>query len=423
MTTNKRLTCWIFIDALGWELFQRRPLLADLWRTTAPMDSILGYSCACDPTILTGKMPREHGHFSFFVPAQGRSPLASMSWLRWFPERLENHGRVRSRLSRHLARREGFTGYFQLYHVPARYLKHFDYSEQRDLYQPGGINGGQATFLDSLREDDVPFWMGDWRQGDEANVAEARRTIDQGEVAFAYLYLARLDGRLHAEGLDGASIEPQLSWYETRLRELHELASRRYQDVRFRLISDHGMANVTHGVDLQARLRTTGLEIGRDYLVMLDSTMARFWFWGTSEQRQQRAARVTEALADEPAGHWLDDEELASLGCDFPDRRFGDAIFLLHEGGLIVPSFMNRRFVAGMHGYHPSSPSATATVAATESMSLPPTRLDGIFDCVERDIDWLLGRSPRVGDTEIPRHPIPVMGFGPATSSMESPVP
>ncbi len=60
------LTLFLFVDALGWELLQKHSFLDDALPYRRPLDTVFGYSSTCDPTILTGKAPRDHGHFSFF---------------------------------------------------------------------------------------------------------------------------------------------------------------------------------------------------------------------------------------------------------------------------------------------------------------------------------------------------------------------
>ena len=230
------------------------------------------------------------------------------------------------------------------------------------------------------------FWLADWRASDSDNLLQASKAIDHAEIEFAYLYLAQLDGRLHAQGCAGPAASDTLAWYEAELLKLMDLAEQRYGEVRFRLISDHGMSDVIKSVDLIQQLNQTGLKFGRDYLAMFDSTMARFWFRGN---RETTATTISDALTSLNAGRWLADSELMQLGCFFPDRRYGEAIYLLDEGGLIVPSFMNRGQVAGMHGYHPTSPSSTALFASTENDLHSPSRLDQVFDCVMQDLHWL----------------------------------
>ena len=54
----------------------------------------------------------------------------------------------------------------------------------------------------------------------------------------------------------------------------------------------------------------------------------------------------------------------------FPDAAFGELIFLVKEGILIVPSDMGERPIRAMHGYHPSEPQSYAALL-TNQPSLP----------------------------------------------------
>ena len=63
--------------------------------------------------------------------------------------------------------------------------------------------------------------------------------------------------------------------------------------------------------------------------------------------------------------------ELAELGTLFPDRYFGELIFLVEEGVLIVPSHMGERPIRAMHGYHPDAPHSYASLL-TNYTPVPP---------------------------------------------------
>ncbi len=75
MKQLKRISLFVFIDALGWELLKRHSFLDDILITKEPLGTIFGYSSTCDPTIITGKLPRYHGHFSFFYFNPEGSPF------------------------------------------------------------------------------------------------------------------------------------------------------------------------------------------------------------------------------------------------------------------------------------------------------------------------------------------------------------
>ena len=57
----------------------------------------------------------------------------------------------------------------------------------------------------------------------------------------------------------------------------------------------------------------------------------------------------------------------------FPDRYFGELIFLLKEGVLIVPSHMGERPIRAMHGYHPTDKHSYAAMLTNQ-----PTLPEGV---------------------------------------------
>jgi hypothetical protein len=140
------------------------------------------------------------------------------------------------------------------------------------------------------------------------------------------------------------------------------------------VFSDHGMTPVRQCYDLVAEVEALGLRMPGDYLAVYDSTMARFWPF---TERARQALRET--LTAAPGGRLLGDDELRALGIYFPDRRYGDLVFLLEPGGIIGGSdFSGPGWrPAGMHGYHPDDPYSDAVFLSSQE---PPATLSSITD-------------------------------------------
>mgnify|MGYP001001388613 CR=1 FL=1 len=381
----RSLSLFVFIDALGWEVVQRHGFLAGICPHRQAVATIFGYSASCHPTIYTGLLPRDHGHFSFFIYDPPHSPFGFLGPLAWLPQSLTSRGRVRHIISRITQRLLGYTGYFQLYNTPFALLSQLDYTEKRDLYQPGGINSGAPTIFDHLRAAGTPFHMSDWRCSDEENFADMQRVVEQGEVAWAELFLGSLDGLLHRVGPDGDEVAPALARYEERLEVLVAAARQRYERVRVFAYGDHGMAAVTGVVDLMGQIEGLGLTWGRDYAAVYDSTMARFWFL-----RPGSREAVEGLLRAHPQGRVLDDDYLRQQGVDFPGQRYGQLYFLLDPGLLIVPSFMLARPLAGMHGYDPLHVDSVAGLVGSEAPALKVERLDHINHLMRHEAEQAL---------------------------------
>lgn len=377
---------FVFIDAFGWELLKRHPdFLADELPFRSRLESVLGYSSTCDPTIITGLMPQDHGHFSFFAYAPEKSPFRLLKPLALLPRSITRRGRVRRMMSRFIKRLYGYTGYFQIYNMPFDRLDLFEYTEKRDLYQPGGINSGAPTVFDFLRGNGIPFHLSDWRRPEEENLASLRAELDKGGIRFAYLYMAAMDAILHAEGTASPRVSEKIAWYDRELRRVLEHARRRYGTVRLHVFSDHGMTDIREACDLMPRIEATGLRFGEDYAAVYDSTMARFWFL-----RDGAREAVLEALAAEPRGRVLAPEDLEAYQCRFPGDRYGELFFLLDPGVLLCPSFMGEAMLAGMHGYDPADKDTDAMFASSHACEPVPARLDGLHGLMRGEAERAL---------------------------------
>ncbi len=138
---KKSISLFVFIDALGWEILKESTFLDDVLVQKAPIGTIFGYSATCDPTILTGLLPRDHDHFSFYAYDPEHSPFRNdlfIQLMRLVPKALSSRNRVRNVAGRIIKRKLAYTGYFNIYNMPFRLMRYFDYTEKKDLYQPEG---------------------------------------------------------------------------------------------------------------------------------------------------------------------------------------------------------------------------------------------------------------------------------------------
>ena len=156
-------------------------------------------------------------------------------------------------------------------------------------------------------------------------------------------------------------VAEKLRGYEKWLRELMAAAEEHYDEVRLYIFSDHGMANCDVLLDLKAKIEPLPLRMGKDYSVVYDSTMARFWFFN-----EHARAQITSALTTVRQGRILPQSELKAMRAPCDDGYFGELIFLAAEGVLIVPSHMGERPIRGMHGYHPQAPQSYAMLCSNQ---------------------------------------------------------
>ncbi|MBD3336430.1 MAG: hypothetical protein GF355_13025 [Candidatus Eisenbacteria bacterium] len=378
----KRLVLVILIDALGYDVVRRHGFLEQLCRPPRRVRTVFGYSSSAIPSLLTGAWPRDHGHFAMYARDPRRSPFRRDRWLiKLFGEWLNRPWFMKRRLHPRLVRR-GITGYFSLYEIPPRLLPEWNLCQRRNLFQPGAI-AGFPTMIDDLAARGIPHRIWDWSVPEERGLEELRAAVRRGRDAFLLHYSSALDGIMHAHGTGAPETAGKLEATEAYLTGLVREAHNKYDEVRLFVFGDHGMTDVEGAHDLWSRLPAVGPPRNRGVLYFLDSTMARFWF-----DDPARRGEVEAILAGEECGRIMPVEEERELGIYFPDRRYGELIFLMHPGQIIVPSFMGRAPVAGMHGYHPDHRGSDTTLLTNTKVEHPHD-IRGLARLLRREVSRL----------------------------------
>ncbi|HTL58225.1 MAG TPA: alkaline phosphatase family protein [Candidatus Limnocylindrales bacterium] len=375
------LPLFIFIDACGWEIVKHDPFVTEFAPQRKRLTSVFGYSSACVPSIVSGRWPVEHRNWSYFVYDPPNSPFRSLRPLRWLPTAITRRRVFRRWLSRFVKAQLGFRGYFDLYNLPFEHLSLFDFSEKKSPLRPGGLNR-ETNLFDFLEQKGIAYHASTPESSEEANLSAVKDAIQSERIDFAFVYWPGLDALLHRVGNDSPEIPLKLRVYESWIDKLLTVAHHHYEAVRLYVFSDHGMANCVEHLDLRRRIDALPCRMGQDYAVVYDSTMARFWFFNEHARRQ-----IEECLTQVPEGRILPDQELEQLGTLFPDKYFGELIFLVREGVLIVPSHMGEKPIRGMHGYHPSEKHSYATLCTNQEIPEELSAIPHVYGLMTRDAE------------------------------------
>jgi hypothetical protein len=378
--TARPLSIYVLVDALGWEVLRDRPFLDDLLAERRWLVTILGYSSGAIPTLLTGQTPSEHGHWNLIYRDPERSPFGWTRPLAKLPRPLVEN-RVSRRVLKAVARRaSGYSGYFSLYDYPVAHLAQFDLTEKRDIYTPGGLDA--PSIFDDMTAAGVPYEAYTYHTHTDPEILDlAPLRAESTSARVLFLYLSGLDHHLHFHVNEPDSVSEKVAWYEAGLRRVWEAAHRAGRDVRLFVFSDHGMTPIRWTYDLRRDVHATGLRVLDDYLPAYDSTMARFWVWN-DRARETLIALLT----DHPCGTLMSERELQRMGVWFDDGRYYHMLFLMKPGMLLSPSDMGTVRFAGMHGFHPSEPTADAVLLATAPVDKAVDHITGVRGALLEDL-------------------------------------
>ena len=374
------VSVFVMIDACGWDIVAPTSFLSDRVPYRTKLRSVFGYSSACVPAILSGLLPVENGHWGYFYYDPIHSPFSFLKLFSCLPKFITDRRRFRSLLSKFVCKRLGYSGYFDLYNIPFSLAHLFCYSERKSPLLPGGMNVGRNIF-DVLTEKNIPFYVSDPHLDEVSNFRNLNVALNGGIIKFAFIYWPGLDGHLHTAGVSSVSPVDHLSKYEGWIHQLIDSAESNYSKVNTFVFSDHGMANCNKSLNILEVLKSIPFVSPNDYVVFCDSTMARFWFTNPLSRKP-----IEELLRSLSIGRIVSDVELSSLGVLFPDYRFGELIFLLPEGALIVPSHMGIKGMPAMHGYHPDCATSYAALLSSEKLELPVNCITDIYKLMVKSV-------------------------------------
>src|SRR4051812_33385810 len=79
------LQVFVLIDALGWKILEQYEFLSDILPKRMPLRTVLGFSSGAIPSMLTGTIPAEHGHWNLYYYDPEGSPFRWLKPLLFLP--------------------------------------------------------------------------------------------------------------------------------------------------------------------------------------------------------------------------------------------------------------------------------------------------------------------------------------------------
>lgn len=347
----KSITIFVMLDACRHDYISRRhtPFLHSLQSSSlsCPVKPTFGFEP--DAAYLAGLYPdqADGGAQFWYNPKDSPFKLA-----RFLPKWTNKLPKIPQKIIRKLllkaVRLSNSAPNLSTAWLPFHLLNQFALPMMNGLDQPGFCPGHKSIF-DLLREQNLPwlFHAGpDYRVTINAACKRAKVKLHP-PLAFAFFHIGNLDGTGHAFGPHSDEIQTELSHVDHGLSKIYRLANKRFSNVNFVIMGDHGMIEVDHLLNVKEILSALPLSLEKDYMYILDSTMARFWFF--SKQAKQL---IGHAMKNLQGGHIITKDEKDTFHLNYPHNRFGDMIYLANPGYLIFPNhYQVHRPETGMHGY------------------------------------------------------------------------
>ncbi|HEU4365764.1 MAG TPA: alkaline phosphatase family protein, partial [Candidatus Krumholzibacteria bacterium] len=237
------------IDALGWSIAEHFGFGRGVLPVRRPLGTVLGYSSAAIPSLLSGARPVEHGAWSMFRRAQSDGSFAFLRRLPRLPHAIE--WRARGHVRRWIDRRGAVGAYYDLYEIPLHLLHAFDVAQKGNPFEPGGLRS--ETVFDWMLTRRIRYRLWDYRTEEARNFADAQAALaDAPDVVF--VYTAELDALMHRVGIFHDAVGARLRTYASFIASMRAAAARARRELVTIVLSDHGMTDVAATVDIWGAL-------------------------------------------------------------------------------------------------------------------------------------------------------------------------
>lgn len=232
--------------------------------------------------------------------------------------------------------------------IPSKIVKYFT-TKLQSSYTNMGCLGNITTIFELLRKSNMTYdFLSPMVTAEKKVVNSVCEKIRNHTLPnLTLLHLSSLDAVGHKYGPTSNELKTSLEIMDENINQILTTSKENSDDVHVVIFSDHGMSQINQYLNIWEILDNFPVTVGKDFLVFLDSTMARFWFL-TPEAR----AYITKGFSDITGGHILEKEELRQFHIDELGIEHGEIIFAVDEGIVIFPDFFRRHNPPkGMHGY------------------------------------------------------------------------
>jgi len=308
--------------------------------------------------IFTGTHPDVHKNYTMFTYEPGQSPYSILRPLRYVSPAINFHTTIDAAVRRFVAQplvdRFSSTNNAPVARIPYEVLPSMSVSEGVDkVYNEGAL--GVESIFDVMRAEDVEFEY--LVYPDVSTDAELTETLvsEVKKQSPKDVYLGQFissDRDVHKAGVNSTERVEITEKIDKQIDAIRTACEEHLESYNLCIIGDHGMMDVETYVDIYAKVTDysdqKGLSMGQDFLLFLDSTLARFWFF-TDEAKELLSQFVENELSN--LGEIIDEDRAAQKRLP-DDRRYGDLIWEASPGVLIYPDYFHRaEKYNAMHGY------------------------------------------------------------------------
>lgn len=403
---SKQKVVFVLVDALRSDYISKEdsPFLYDFAKKNKYYKHVTQSRSFCERAeIFTGLSPRESGYFTAIGFSPEDSPykdIKSLGVLTLFDRIFSNnrlYNAYKNRLVRLLTMRK--KGIMPSYSIPLNTLKYFNLTEDKYDFRSKDAFEGKNNIFQDCKTNGLNIYYESFTalnftkpSTDESRLESVEENI-KNDYNLYLAYIGAMDLFGHKYGPESQERKAELKKLDKRLSAFYNNIVSINKNTKFIFLGDHGMTKIHTHIDIESELNKLAIEsnlkVGKDYVYFLDSTMFRIWYLNDNASKLlDKSLKHNSNLLQH--GIFVNEEIAIKEEIPFPDKRYGDTLWMANLGVLIFPDFFHKVSpYNGMHGYdvNNSSSKGTCIVTSKENEYVENIKLTDIYNILKNELD------------------------------------
>jgi predicted AlkP superfamily pyrophosphatase or phosphodiesterase len=368
----------IFADGVRYDSLQYMPFTNSL--NSVPLETVLGFSITCHPSMYTGVYPDKHKVVFHWVKSKVKNgPYTPLSF---FPDIFPfSNSYVQAVFSHFYAKfflkrkASPFMGYGKILNLPMKFWNQIDINEFKYWDEDGYIDKNIKTIFELVRQNSLTFHISNLHKPNLGKL-DAVKLVSVPKYDWIYYFIGESDhvsheyGQHSKEGID--FLKKLDSFIEKRYAEFVNIYGKEGFDLIF--WSDHGHVLIKKRYDLYDVFKKHNYSLKR-FFHIIDSTTARFW---VADEKQKET--IIKLMGNIPEAHLVSEDEFSELHLIHDRNLYGDLFYYLDAGTVFINTIHGFGLTTkSMHGYHPDAPGNKGLFVSNRKIKTSKATLPDVF--------------------------------------------
>ena len=375
---KKKPVLSIFADGVRFDSLQYMPFVNSL--QAVPLETVLGYSITCHPSMYTGVYPNKHKIAFHWV--KGKKKNGPYTFLSYFPDFFPFSNAYFQALVSHFyakfflkKKASPFMGYGKLLNLPMKFWNQIDINEFKYWDDDNYINDEIKTIFELVRKYKYKHHVSNMHKPNLGKL-HAVKTVNPENYDWVYYFIGESDHVSHEfeqHSVEGIEFLVKLDNF---IKEEYDKFTKIYGKNNFDFIfwSDHGHIPIKNRIDLYDLFKRNKVNLKNSFH-LVDSTTARFW--PKDEDEREKIIQIMQQI---PGVSLMEDKDYEELHLAKDTDLYGELFYYLKAETVFLYTIHGfGKTTKSMHGYHPNDEGNDGLFVSNRKISQQKATLPDVF--------------------------------------------